>query len=130
MAENPLLRPRWLVWLVVAWGVATAAAPRLAEAVPLPPTRSPGTSGELEAVTALLEHRIVGAHLRSLGVTEPEVTALWQRLTPEERTELAARIDEARAGGAAAAAVAVAIIVAMLVILVLELLGRRVISRP
>jgi hypothetical protein len=130
MAENPLVRSRWLVWLVVAWGVATAAAPRLAEAAPLPPARSAGAAGDLEALAALLEQRIVRTRLASLGITEAELAALWRRLTPAERTELAARADEVRAGGDAAAAVAVAIIVAMLVILVLELLGRRVISRP
>jgi hypothetical protein len=130
MAGNPLLRARWLVWLVVAWGVATAALPRLAEAAPLPPARSPGAPGELDAVAALLERRLVRSRLEALGVSEPELAALWRRLTPEERTELAARVDDVRAGGEAAAAVAVAIIVTMLVILVLELLGRRVISRP
>jgi hypothetical protein len=42
-----------------------------------------------------------------------------------------ARIDELRAGGnPLAAGVAIAIIVAMAVILALELIGRRVISRP
>ena len=60
-----------------------------------------------------------------------EATALWQRLTPAEREELAARADELRAGGdPVAAGVAIAIIVAMFVILALELIGRRVISRP
>jgi hypothetical protein len=131
MTRARLLRPRWLVWLVISWGVAMASAPRLSEAASLPPARASGAVGDLEVARTLLEHRLVQAQLAALGVSEPEVTELWQRLTPAERTELAARADELRAGGdPVAAGVAIAIIVAMLVVLVLELMGRRVISRP
>ena len=57
--------------------------------------------------------------------------ALWERLTPAERAEVAERVSELQAGGdPVAAGVAIAIIVAMFVILALELIGRRVISRP
>ena len=57
--------------------------------------------------------------------------ALLARLSPEERAELAARAPELAAGGNPAAPVlAVAIIVGLLLILVLELIGRRVVSRP
>jgi hypothetical protein len=122
--RDRLLRPRWLVWLVVVWGVAISAAPRPAEGAPLPPARAEGAGGGLE-------HRRVEAVLRDLGVSDADATELWQRLTPAERAELAARVDELRAGGdPLAAGVAIAIIVAMAVILVLELLGRRIISRP
>lgn len=130
MIRARLLRPRWLIWLVIAWSVAMASAPRLSEAAPLPPARGAGAVGDLEAARMLLERRLVQAQLAALGVSEAEATELWQRLTPAERTELAARADELRAGGdPVAAGVAIAIIVAMLVILVLELMGRRVISR-
>jgi hypothetical protein len=129
--RDRLLRPRWLVWLVVAWGVAISAAPRPAEGAPLPPARAEGAAGGLEPARALREHRRVEAALRDLGVSESDATELWERLTPAERAELAARVDELRAGGdPLAAGVAIAIIVAMAVILALELLGRRIISRP
>jgi hypothetical protein len=79
----------------------------------------------------LLDRPLVRAQLASLGVSEADAAELWARLTPAERLELAARADELRAGGnPAAAAVAIAIVVAMFVILALELIGRRVISRP
>ena len=108
-----------------------ASAPRLSEAAPLPPARGAGAVGDLEVTRTLLERRLVQAQLVTLGVSEAEVTELWLRLTPAERTELAARADELRAGGdPVAAGVAIAIIVAMFVILALELMGRRVISRP
>ena len=88
---------------------------------PATPTR-PGRS---------LERRLVQARLATLGVSEAEAAELWGRLTPAERAELAERADELQAGGdPVAAGVAIAIIVAMFVILALELIGRRVISRP
>ena len=64
-------------------------------------------------------------------MSEAEAAELWGRLTPAERAELAARVTSFSAGGdPVAAGVAIAIIVAMFVILALELIGRRVISRP
>jgi hypothetical protein len=132
--RDRLLRPRWLVWLVVVWGVAMAGAPRLAEGAPLPPARAAGALGDPELARGLVEvreHRRVQAALQALGVSESEAAELSGRLTPPERAELAARVDELRTGGnPLAAGVAIAIIVAMAVILALELIGRRVISRP
>jgi hypothetical protein len=131
MGRDRWLRRRWLIWLVIAWSVALASAPHLGDAAPLPPAREGGAAGDLEDVRALLEHRLVREQLAALGVSEAEAAELWQRLTPAEREELAARADELRAGGdPVAAGVAIAIIVAMAVILALELIGRRIISRP
>jgi hypothetical protein len=131
MGRDRRLRRRWLIWLVIAWSVALASAPHLGDAAPLPPAREGGAAGDLEDVRALLEHRLVREQLAALGVSEAEAAELWQRLTPAEREELAARADELRAGGdPVAAGVAIAIIVAMAVILALELIGRRIISRP
>jgi hypothetical protein len=126
--RDRLVRSRALVWLVVGWGVATAAAPGLGEAAPLPPR---GAGGEPGVSRTLVERRVVEARLAALGVSAADAAELWERLTPAERAELAARAEEMRAGGdPVAAVVAVGIIVAMLVILALELMGRRVISRP
>jgi hypothetical protein len=125
-----LLRARWLVWPAVLWGVATIATPRLGETAPLPPARAAGLA-DGAALAAPLAHPIVQARLEALGVSPDDAAALWGRLTPAERTELAARAEELGAGGdPVAAGVAIAIIVAMVVILALELIGRRVISRP
>ncbi len=130
MARDRLLRPRWLVWLVVLWGVTIGAAPRV-DAAPLPPAREDAATGDLDRARALLDERAVRAELAALGVSEADATALWERLTPAERAELAARAKELAPGGdPVAAAVAIAIVVAMFVILALELIGRRIISRP
>ena len=131
MAHDRILRPRWVVWLALAWSVAMASAPRLGDAAPLPPEGAAAAGGDLGMARTFLERRLVQAQLAALGVSEAEATELWERLTPAERAELAERADELRAGGdPVAAGVAIAIIVAMFVILVLELIGRRVISRP
>jgi hypothetical protein len=131
MSRERLLRPRWLVWLAVLWGAATVAAPRLGETVPLPPARAAAPAAPAEGAEAWLARHLLQARLAALGVSEADQTALWARLSPAEQTELAARAEELRAGGdPVAAGVAIAIIVAMVVILALELIGRRVISRP
>ena len=131
MAHGRMLRPRWLVWLVLAWSVAMASVPRPGDAAPLPPERAAAAAGDLEPARTLLERRLVQAQLATLGVSEAEASELWERLTTAERAELAERADELRAGGdPVAAGVAIAIIVAMFVILALELIGRRIISRP
>jgi hypothetical protein len=131
MVRDRLLRPRWPVWVLVAWCLVLASAPRLGDAAPLPPARAAGAASGLENTRLILDHRLVRERLAALGVSEAEAAELWRRLTPAERAELAERADELRAGGdPVAATVAIAIIVAMFVILALELIGRRVISRP
>jgi hypothetical protein len=111
--------------------MALAAVPRPGEAAPFPPGRGAGPAGDHEVARTLLDSPLLGAQLASLGVSEADAAEVWARLTPAERIELAARADELRAGGnPAAAGLAIAIVVAMFVILALELIGRRVISRP
>jgi len=131
MVRDRLLRPRWLVWLLVAWGIAIASAPRPGEGAPLPPARGAGAAGSLEVVRTQLERRLVETRLAALGVSGEEAAVVWARLSPAEREELAARVDELRSGGDVfIAVVAIGIVVAMFVILALELIGRRIISRP
>jgi len=130
MLRDRLLRVRPLVYVIVVWGVAWAALPHLAEAAPLPPARDGAVVGDLEAVRGLLEQKVVRDRLATLGLSPAEAATVLDRLSPEERSDLAARAQEVDAGGNAVAILAVAIIVALLVILALELMGRRVISRP
>ena len=130
MLRDRLLSHRWLVYLIVAWAVGIAAVPRLGEAAPLAPTRDGSASVDLEVDRALLEQRLIRERLGALGVSPAEAEAALARLSPEERTEMAARVDELDAGGNGVAILAIAIIVGMIVILALELLGRRIVSRP
>jgi hypothetical protein len=131
MLQDRLLRPRWLAWLVVVWGIALALPPRAGDAAPLAPARGSGASGGLELVRTELERRLVQSRLAAVGLSGADTAEVWARLSPAERTELVARADELRAGGdVLAAVVAIGIVVAMFVILALELIGRRIISRP
>jgi hypothetical protein len=132
LARDRLLRRPRLVGALIAWGILWLAVPRVAETAPLgPPGVTDEASGDLERAREELEARVVRERLTALGASPADVDALLARLSPEERTELAARAPELAAGGNPAAPVlAVAIIVGLLLILVLELIGRRVVSRP
>ena len=132
LARDRLLRRRPLVGVLIAWGILWMTLPRLAETAPIaPPGVTDEASGELGAAREEVEARVVRERLTALGASPADADALLARLSPEERAELAARAPELAAGGNPAAPVlAVAIIVGLLVILVLELIGRRVVSRP
>ncbi len=125
MVRRLLIRLR-VVLPVLLWAVVLGLLPHVVEAAPLPPA----TAAPAETDGAALETRLVLAHLVALGVNPEEASARVAALSDAERHALAERLDEVDAGGSAAAALAVAIIVGLLVVLILELMGRRVISRP
>jgi hypothetical protein len=125
MCRRALVHPGVVV-PVLAWALLLGFLPRGADAAPLPPADTAAATGDV----AWLEGRLVVAHLVALGVSSAEATARVAALNPEERAELARRLDELRAGGNTATALAVAIVIGLLVVLILELMGRRVISRP
>jgi hypothetical protein len=124
MVARRLLRPRVAV-PVLTWAILLGVLPRPAETAPLPP---PSPAGPVDV--AALEGRLVAAHLVALGLSAEEAAGRVAALDPDERHALAVRLEEVAAGGSAAGALAAAIIIGLLVILVLELMGRRVISRP
>jgi hypothetical protein len=72
----------------------------------------------------------VVTHLVALGLSPEDARTRWARLSDAERHALALRLDEAGTGGSVAAVFAIAIIVGLVAVLVLELIGRRVVSRP
>jgi hypothetical protein len=126
MARRTLLRPG-VVRLVLAWALVLGVLPA-APAAPLPPR----AEGAGEVAAAQLERRLVTARLVALGLSPEDATRRVAALTEAERDELARRLDDVDAGGAdvLAAVLAISIIVGLLTVLILELLGRRVISRP
>jgi Family of unknown function (DUF6627) len=125
MAPRLLVRPR-IVLPVLLWALVLGFLPSPAGSAPLPPA----TTASPEADPAALEIRLVLAHLVALGVSPEEASARLAALSDTERHALAQRLDEVEAGGSAAAVLAVIIVLALLVVLTLELMGRRVISRP
>ncbi|HEV8675327.1 MAG TPA: PA2779 family protein [Methylomirabilota bacterium] len=126
MPRRTILAPR-LVAPVLAWAIVLGLLPHVVEGAPIPfGGRSPA-----EPEVAGLALRLATAHLVALGVSPDEAAARLAALSDEERQALAARLDELGSGGSAAPSVlAIAIILGLLVVLILELLGRRVISRP
>ena len=70
------------------------------------------------------------AHLVALGLSPEDARTSWARLSDDERRALAQRLEEVGTGGSIAAVFAIAIIVGLVAVLVLELIGRRVVSRP
>lgn len=125
MSRRTVVHPA-VVGPILAWALVLGLAPPGADGAPLPPT------AVRQAVEdpGLYEARLIAAHLAALGVGSAEVAARLAALSDAEREALATRVDELGAGGSAAGVVAVAIIVVLLVILTLELMGRRVVSRP
>jgi hypothetical protein len=115
------------VALVIAiWAALLGVVPGAGEAAPLAPVATRETPIDAGA----LERQLATARLVALGVSPAEAAARLAALSDDEQHQLATRLDEVGAGGSPAAALAVAIVVGLLVVLVLELLGRRVISRP
>jgi hypothetical protein len=116
-----------LVGGVLVLAVVVGLVPPAAEGAPLPPVGAAGSGG---ADAGALEARLLAARLVALGLSGGDAAARVAALTPAERRELAERVDEVDAGGSAAAVLSIAIIIGLIAILILELLGRRVISRP
>jgi uncharacterized protein DUF6627 len=123
MTGRRFRRPH-VVLPVLLWAAVLAMVPQGGEAAPLPP------AAKGSAEPADLEARQVVAHLVALGVSPEDARARLDDLSDAERRALAQRLDEIGAGGSVAAVFAIAIIVGLVAVLVLELIGRRVLSRP
>jgi hypothetical protein len=106
------------------WATVLALVPQGGEAAPLPP------AARGSADPAHLEARQIVAHLVALGVSPEDARARLDDLSDAERQALSQRLEEIGTGGSVAAVFAIGIIVGLVAVLVLELIGRRVLSRP
>ncbi len=131
MLRDHLLARTPLLYVLVTWGILVSLWPAPALGAPLPAQLSQGdvAGRDLETVRQTLEMRAVRQQLEALGVTPAEAETRLARLSPEELHQLAQQADEIRAGGDAVGALVFVLVVLLLVIVILELLGRRVISR-
>jgi hypothetical protein len=77
-----------------------------------------------------MEVRVVKERLGQLGLSPQEAEAKLASLASEEIHQLAVQVQEIQAGGDGAELLAVILLAILLFILIMELLGRRVISRP
>ncbi len=131
MLRDHLFARTPLLYVLITWGIFVSLLPVPALGAPLPAQLSPGdvAGRDLETVRQTLEMQAVRQQLEALGVTPAEAETKLARLSPDELHQLAQRADEIRAGGDGVGALAFVLVVVLLVILILELLGRRVISR-
>ena len=131
MLRDHLLGRTALLYALITWGVFISLWPAPALGAPLPAQLSEGdvTGRDLETARQTLEMRAVRHKLEALGVSPAEVETKLAQLSPDELHQLAGRADEIRAGGDGVGALAFVLLVILLVILILELMGRKVISR-
>lgn len=130
MARERFLRPRWLAYPLIAWGLLFCLLPNPALGAPLPSqVTEGGSAGDLDRLRQALELQIVKEQLGQLGLTPEEAQAKLASLAPDEIHQLSVRVQEVQAGGNGVELVAVVLLAVILFIVILELLGRRVISR-
>jgi len=131
MCRERFIRPRWLVYPLILWGVLVCVVPSPALGAPLPSEALDGRStGDLEKLRQVMEVRVVKERLGQLGLSPQEAEAKLASLASEEIHQLAVQVQEIQAGGNGAELLAVILLAILLFILIMELLGRRVISRP
>ncbi|HWC04606.1 MAG TPA: hypothetical protein VHF87_17775 [Methylomirabilota bacterium] len=121
MLRTRVLCPRWLTVALVLWAAAWLTLPAPAEGAPLPPARAPapeepaGAPAELAALERILVAQ---------GLTPADAVLVLERLTPEERAELALRAEELSAGGDGGAILIIALLIVVAILLYLPMAGR------
>ncbi len=127
-----LNHPVCFVALSLAVSLALIPRPTDASLLPSGPVSASGPAAEeLNRVVTALEQKAVATRLADLGLSQAEIRARLAALSDDELHRLASRVDQLEAGGDGAAGVLAAVVIfVLLVILILELLGRRIISRP
>ncbi len=130
MCRDRFIRPRWLAYPLIMWGLLVCAMPNPVLGAPLPSQSADGRSAaDLAELRQAMEVRVVKERLGQLGLTPTEAEAKLASLTPDEIHQLAGRVQEIQAGGDGAELLAVVLLAILLFILIMELLGRRIISR-
>ena len=82
---------------------------------------------DLQKIQSVIEMKMVGERLRSLGFTEDEINKKLNQLSDSQLHELALQLDELRvAGDGAATAVIIILLLAILVVLILYLTGHKI----
>jgi hypothetical protein len=121
MRRTRTLCPRWLTVALVLWAAAWLTLPVPSEGAPLPPAR---VSAEDHAGGPAVELGVLREALMAQGLSAADAERVLARLTPAERTELAARASEVAAGGDATLLVVIGIILLLSILLYLPLAGR------
>ncbi len=83
-------------------------------------------ASDLEKIQGVLEMKMVGERLRSLGFTEEEINKKLNQLSDSQLHELALQLDELRVGGSGAEVVIIILLLVILAGVVLYLTGHRI----
>jgi hypothetical protein len=121
MLRTRVLRPRCLSVVLILWAVAWLALPVPGDAMPLPPSRAPGTGTPTPSAVELTPLRDA---LVTQGLTAADADLVIARLSPAERAELAQRVDEAAVGGDPSLILIAAIVIIIAILLYLPMAGR------
>jgi hypothetical protein len=115
-------------YLVVAMFVIGITPRAYADFSPSEVIGSPANrDSDLQKIQSVIEMKMVGERLRSLGFTEEEINKKLNQLSDSQLHELALQLDELKVGGdGAATAVIIILLLAILAALILYLSGHRI----
>ena len=82
---------------------------------------------DMSTIQQTLENKMVIERLEALGYSREEISDRLAMLTPEERHDLAARIDSLQSGQGVWGVIVGVLLVALLVLLILHFMDKRVV---
>ena len=120
---------RYISWYLVVAMFVIGITPRVyadfspSEVISLPSDRG----SDLQKIQNVIEMKMVGERLKSLGFTEDEINKKLYQLSDSQIHQLALQLDELRVGGdGAAAAIIIILLLVILAGLILYLTGHRI----
>ena len=89
-------------------------------------TQADGKDADMDTIQGTLENKLVVERLQALGYSKEEISERLAMLSPEERHDLATRIDALHSGQGVWGIVIGVLVVVLIVLLILHFTDRRV----
>jgi hypothetical protein len=131
MRETRSVFTHVLIWTLVATTFVMGWFPEDGRAM-LAPTEASGIGPDqsrmdsLQRIQRVLESKIIGQRLESLGLTPGEIQTRLSRLSDAQLHQMANQLDALMPGGDALGIIVVLLVIALLVVLLIYLLGHRI----
>ena len=90
-------------------------------------TQADGKDADMDTIQGTLENKLVVERLEALGYSKEEISERLAMLSPEERHDLATRIDALHSGQGVWGIVIGVLVVVLIVLLILHFTDRRVV---
>ena len=90
-------------------------------------TQADGKDADMDTIQGTLENKMVVERLEALGYSKEEISERLAMLSPEERHDLATRIDTLHSGQGVWGIVIGVLVVVLIVLLILHFTDRRVV---